>query len=105
MTMTCGHDSRWLAYRNPADVRSEQYCVFCEIERLTRERDAARIDRDNLRDVRDSWVAESERLQLRLVAAEARAAYWEHDSDCCGGCSKCSRLAAEMQAAEKARVE
>ena len=48
---------------------------------------------------------EIERLRLQLAAAEARAAYWEHDSDCCGGCSKCSRLAVEMEVAvEKARV-
>ena len=32
--MNCGHDERWLAYRNPVDVRSDQYCVFCELERL-----------------------------------------------------------------------
>ena len=51
-----------------------------------------------------SLADDRERLQLRLAAAEARAAYWEHGADCCGGCSECSRLSTEMQAtAEKAR--
>ena len=54
----------------------------------------------------DQAIAEIERLRAALAAAETRAAYWEHDADCCGGCSECSRLAAEMQAtAEKARDE
>ena len=38
--MNCGHDERWLAYRNPVDAQSDQYCVFCENERL-----AAIVDR------------------------------------------------------------
>ena len=41
-TQDCGHAAKWLAYRNPINPRSERYCVFCEMERLTRERDAAR---------------------------------------------------------------
>ena len=32
--MDCGHDEKWMAYRNPVDASSERYCVFCEIERL-----------------------------------------------------------------------
>lgn len=28
----CGHAEKWLAYRNAVDVRSERYCVFCELE-------------------------------------------------------------------------
>ena len=32
--MDCGHDEKWLAYRNPVDVHSDTYCVFCELERL-----------------------------------------------------------------------
>ena len=32
--MPCGHDEQWLAYRNPVDMQSEQFCVFCELERL-----------------------------------------------------------------------
>jgi hypothetical protein len=34
MTQPCGHDERWLAYRNPVDANSERYCLFCEVERL-----------------------------------------------------------------------
>ena len=34
MTQPCGHDERWLAYRNPVDAESERYCLFCEVERL-----------------------------------------------------------------------
>lgn len=33
-TMPCGHARHWLAYRNPVDPKSEQYCLFCEVERL-----------------------------------------------------------------------
>ena len=33
-TMPCGHNSRWFAYGNPADVNSERHCLFCEVERL-----------------------------------------------------------------------
>jgi hypothetical protein len=33
-TQPCGHAERWLAYKNPVDAGSEQYCVFCEMERL-----------------------------------------------------------------------
>ena len=34
MTQQCGHDEQWLAYRNPVDPNSDQYCLFCECERL-----------------------------------------------------------------------
>jgi hypothetical protein len=34
VTQPCGHAAKWLAYRNAVDVRSERYCVFCEIARL-----------------------------------------------------------------------
>jgi len=27
----CGHSSRWMAYRNPVDVTSTQFCLFCEL--------------------------------------------------------------------------
>ena len=51
-----------------------------------------------------AWAAgEIERLQADLKIAKARAAYWEHDAYCCGGCSECFRLAGELEAAEKAR--
>jgi hypothetical protein len=43
-----------------------------EIERLTQERDAARIDRDELRKVRDIWFEEAERLYADLDAANNR---------------------------------
>ena len=33
-TQPCGHAASWLAYKNPVDAGSEQYCVFCEMERL-----------------------------------------------------------------------
>jgi len=46
---------------------------------------------------------EIERLTADLKLANAKAAYWEHDADCCGGCSECLRLARELDAAEKAR--
>lgn len=42
MTLTCGHDSKWLAYRNPVDSASETYCVFCEMDNLRKKLAAIR---------------------------------------------------------------
>ena len=66
---------------DPAPVYGE--CVGCEIDGLRKE---------------------IERLQADLKIASARAAYWEHDADCCGGCAECLRLARELEAAEKVRA-
>ncbi len=33
-TMPCGHARHWQAARNPADAKSEWYCLFCEVARL-----------------------------------------------------------------------
>ena len=33
-TQQCGHATKWLAFREPTNLQSEMYCVFCEIERL-----------------------------------------------------------------------
>jgi hypothetical protein len=31
----CGlHDLRWYAYSNPVSLKSDKFCLFCEIERL-----------------------------------------------------------------------
>jgi len=51
----------------------------------------------------DRLVAEVKRLQMDLKFATAKAAYFEHDADCCGGCIKCLQLSRELDAAEKAR--
>jgi hypothetical protein len=48
-------------------------------------------------------LAEVKRLQMDLKFATAKAAYFEHDADCCGGCIKCLQLSRELDAAEKAR--
>ena len=45
--MTCGHDTKWLAYRNPVDVGSGVYCVFCEMERL----------QTAIRNIQSCWAA------------------------------------------------
>lgn len=42
VSQPCGHAAKWLAYRNAVDLQSERYCLFCEIERLREQRDAAR---------------------------------------------------------------
>jgi hypothetical protein len=34
--MQCGHDQKWLAYRDPISA-ARPFCVFCEIERLQQE--------------------------------------------------------------------
>lgn len=54
---------------------------------------------DELREAAD----EIDRLTVDMNLAKAKAAYWEHDADCCGGCSECLRLARELTDAEKAR--
>jgi hypothetical protein len=123
-TQPCGHAARWLAYENPVDAGSERYCVFCEVARLRGENDwlAEQLDdatavstrlRDELASVRQHEAGmveavrlqeaerKNERLRLGLAAAEACATYWHHDANCNGGCCECSRLASEMEVAER----
>ena len=73
--------------------------AIAEIERLRAELDAA----NNRFAAMSTPTGREIELQLRLAAAEACAEYWKHDANCHGGCCECRRLAAEMQAAEKAR--
>ena len=47
-------------------------------------------------------IDEIERMTAELRYQTARAAYFEHDTNCCGGCGVCKRLAAELTVAEKA---
>ena len=41
------------------------------------------------------------RLRRDVARLEAKAAYFEHDSECCGGCTECSRLYTAWQALEE----
>lgn len=79
MLMQCGHDSKWLAYRNPADVTTGVYCVFCELERLQRElnranRIAGKADRmfDAIRELQQPGIRDvPARLRSVIKSADA----------------------------------
>ena len=95
MTQPCGHDEQWTAYRNPVDVNSERYCLFCEVERL-------RAENDKLREISlrryvscmsggcikdDVYVATSWRWSCSLCGAESYSDIdskdlLDHEADC-----------------------
>jgi hypothetical protein len=79
--LSCGHAAHWQAHRNPVDRRSERYCVFCELERLTRELfDAeARCDAWALRE--QELQAEIERLRAIANARLCSACLENHPID------------------------
>ena len=56
------------------------------------------------REVCEHAIQEIERLRAELNYQTARATYYEHDGECCGGCTECGRLYEALQSAEQART-
>ena len=78
MTQQCGHDEQWTAYRNPVDAESEQFCLFCEVERL---RQAVKI--------------------LYAGTIQGHSAHWDNEGTHGANCPACKSARLHREAAAK----